>query len=102
MAGGDPQLWPRRLQKGKKPQRAVMAPRAPPAEEEDPRVRRGLALAGTQGGGRGGGPVSACDQEGGVGVGRGQVLRTCLNASVPCKARLPQDPFPRLALGDTP
>ncbi|XP_011385755.1 protein FAM90A1 [Pteropus vampyrus] len=39
MAGGDPQRWPRRLQKGKKPQRAVMAHRAPPAEEEDPRVK---------------------------------------------------------------
>lgn len=60
MAGGDAQRWPRTLQKEKRPRRAGMAHGAPPAEEEDPRVRRGLALSGTQGRGWGvGAGVSA-------------------------------------------
>lgn len=89
MAGGDAQCRPRRVQKEKKPRRAGMAHGAPPAEEEeDPRVRRALALCGTQGRGWGlGAGVSA-----GTGFGEG---RFCGPDSL-------DPPHPRLVCLGTP
>ena len=52
MAGRHTQVRPRqppRAQKGQKQPRARVTPRVPPAEEEDPRVRRGLVLWGAWG-----------------------------------------------------
>lgn len=72
MAGGDAQRWPRRLQREKQPRRAGMAHGAPPAEEEDPRVRRGLALCGTQGRGRGVGAGVSATGTAGTGFGEGK------------------------------
>lgn len=99
MAGGDAQRWPRTLQKEKRPRRAGMAHGAPPAEEEDPRVRRGLALSGTQGRGWARGGRCFCEQDGGDAFGEGKFCGP--DSLVPPHPRLVclGTPSPGLGLG---